>query len=225
MACQISLESTPRLRNAGSRGLLLDVAMGAFSAQLQQRILALAARMLCHPGVEQTVPGMNNLLLVYRPQEVAEQALAAALLQAWQEAGRSQPTGRLVEIPVVYGGASGEDLSAIAEQAGFSVQTFVELHSAAEYQVACLGAMPGFPYLSGLDSRLATPRRAVPRMRLEQGTVIIGGSQAAVMPFAGPSGWHAIGQTSCLLFDPANEQPALLQPGDRVRFTIAELLP
>ncbi|MFZ6047375.1 5-oxoprolinase subunit PxpB [Pseudomonas sp. CR3202] len=225
MAGQISLESAPRLSNAGSRGLLLDVAVGAFSAQLQQRILALAARMLCHPSVEQTVPGMNNLLLVYRPQQIAEQALADAMLQAWQEVGQTQPTGRLVEIPVVYGGSCGEDLPAIAEQAGLSVQTFVELHSAAEYQVACLGAMPGFPYLSGLDSRLATPRRAVPRMRLEQGTVIIGGPQAAVMPFAGPSGWHAIGQTSCLLFDPVNEQPALLQPGDRVRFTIAELLP
>lgn len=221
---QLSEAMAPRLRSAGSRGLLFDVAVGAFSAHLQQRLLVLAEQVRLHPGIEQAVPGMNNLLLVYRPTAISAQALGSLLLQRWHELADVRASGREVEIAVVYGGAGGEDLPMLAEQAGLSVPEFVELHSAAQYQVACLGAMPGFPYLSGLDPRLASPRRAVPRMRLEQGAVIIGGAQAGVMPCTAPSGWHVIGHTECRLFDPSQEPPTLLQPGDRIRFKVAELL-
>lgn len=224
MTGQACVGSAPRLHGAGSRGLLLDVAAGAFCSRLQQRVLALAERVRSLQGVEQAVPGMNNLLVVYTPALVNVNSLGEGLLQCWGELIDVPTMGREVEIPVVYGGAAGEDLPLIAEQAGLSVQAFVDLHSSGQYQVACLGAMPGFPYLSGLDPRLATPRRAVPRMRLEQGAVIIGGAQAGVMPCAAPSGWHVIGHTQCRLFDPEREQPALLQPGDRVRFSVAELL-
>ncbi|MFD2646092.1 5-oxoprolinase subunit PxpB [Pseudomonas japonica] len=216
---------TPRLSPAGSRGLLMDMAQGAFDADLQDRVLALAAIARQHPAIEQAVPGMNNLLLVQRAAAGERPALEAWLLEQW--AAREQPAapGREIEIAVVYGGEAGEDLRALAEHAGMSVAEVVRLHSAATYRVACLGAMPGFPYLSGLDPRLAMPRRAVPRMRLEQGAVIIGGPQAGVMPCAAPSGWHVIGQTRCRLFDPQAAQPTLLLPGDRVRFTVLELLP
>ena len=43
--------------------------------------------------------------------------------------------------------------------------------------VAMLGFAPGFPYLLGLDPRLATPRLATPRQRVEAGSVGIGGGR------------------------------------------------
>ena len=202
----------------------MDVAQGVFNVDLQVRLLGFATEARLHPDIEQAVPGMNNLLLVQRSESVDRQALEAWLLQQWAALSQVPETGREIEIPVIYGGSGGEDLLPLAAQSGLSAAAFVELHSAAHYQVACLGAMPGFPYLSGLDPRLATPRRAVPRMRLEQGAVIIGGHQAGVMPCAAPSGWHVIGHTQCQLFDPLSEQPTLLLPGDRVRFKVVELL-
>lgn len=214
----------PRLLPAGSRGLLMDVAQGVFDAQLQLRLLGFAAELRRHPDIEQVVPGMNNLLLVLRSMEVNRAALDVCLRQHWAAMSQAAPSGRIVEIPVTYGGSGGEDLPMLADHAGLGVFAFVELHSATTYQVACLGAMPGFPYLSGLNPQLAAPRRAVPRMRLEQGAVIIGGSQAGVMPCAAPSGWHVIGHTQCQLFDPASAQPTLLLPGDHVRFKVVELL-
>lgn len=214
----------PRIVQAGSRGLLMDVAQGAFDAQLQVKLLGFAHAARLHPDIEQAVPGMNNVLLVRRAACADRPTLEAWLLEQWAALAQTAQIGREVEIPVVYGGSGGEDLLLLAEQAGLSAPAFVDLHSAAHYQVACLGAMPGFPYLSGLDPRLATPRRAVPRMRLEQGAVIIGGDQAGVMPCAAPSGWHVIGHTSCQLFDPLSAQPTLLLPGDRVRFKVVELL-
>ena len=42
---------------------------------------------------------------------------------------------------------------------------------------------------------------------------------------AGPSGWHTIGRTETVFFDPAAAEPVLLRPGDRIRFVAERLLP
>jgi allophanate hydrolase subunit 1 len=33
-----------------------------------------------------------------------------------------------------------------------------------------------------------------------------------------PGGWHIIGHTDTVMFDPARDPPAILRPGDKVRF-------
>lgn len=125
---------------------------------------------------------------------------------------------RIVEIPVRYGGDDGPDLADVAQHAGVSVDEVVQRHAGGEYTVAMLGFAPGFPYLLGLDPRLATPRLATPRADVPAGSVAIGGAQAGLYPQRSPGGWRLIGRTDAVLFDPAREPPTLLQPGDRVRF-------
>jgi allophanate hydrolase subunit 1 len=46
----------------------------------------------------------------------------------------------------------------------------------------------------------------------------IGGTQTGIYPRESPGGWRLIGRTPLVLFDPSSDQPALLAPGDRVRF-------
>lgn len=121
-------------------------------------------------------------------------------------------------IPVCYGGAFGPDLEAIAAKGGMDPQAAVALHAGADYRVAMLGFAPGFPYLGGLDERLATPRRATPRVRVAGGSVGIGGAQTGIYPHEGPGGWNIIGRTPLRLFDPGRDPPCLLVPGQRVRF-------
>lgn len=125
--------------------------------------------------------------------------------------------GRLVEIPVHYGGADGPDLAALATHTGLRERDVIALHCAVEYQIAMLGFAPGFPYLLGLDPRLAMPRLETPRTRVAAGSVGIGGIQTGIYPQAGPGGWRIIGRTALGLFDPLRDRPALLAPGDRVR--------
>jgi allophanate hydrolase subunit 1 len=57
-------------------------------------------------------------------------------------------------------------------------------------------------------------------MKVDEGTVIVGGTQAGVMPCAAPSGWHQIGKTDSRLFDPQQSPPCLFEPGDKVRFIV-----
>jgi KipI family sensor histidine kinase inhibitor len=52
------------------------------------------------------------------------------------------------------------------------------------------------------------------------GSVGIAGLQTGVYPDAAPGGWQLIGRTALRLFDPARSEPALLAPGDRLRFVV-----
>lgn len=184
----------------------------------QQRIWQLAAGLSRVDGVQELIPGMNNLTLVFDPLSTEPAALEQAALKLWAQPPRQRALGRLVEIPVVYGGEAGADLDDVAAHCGLGADEVVQRHTGAEYIVYFIGFQPGFAYLGGLDPRLETPRRAEPRIAVPAGSVGIGGAQTGVYPLATPGGWQLIGRTALALFDPQAEPPTLLAPGDRVRF-------
>lgn len=214
------MEHDPRVSHAGAGGILFDVAGESFELAKQHRLWALAESLAAQPipGLRETVLGINNVLLIVDPLVTHPGRVTEQLLRRWETVEPSVPDSRDVEIDVQYGGEGGEDLASIAAHAGMSANEVVEVHSGAVYTVACLGSMPGFPYLVGLPSRLHVPRRKVPRLRLREGSVIIAGAQASVLPCAGPCGWHVLGWAGVSLFDPEAPVPCLLAPGDRVHF-------
>lgn len=112
----------------------------------------------------------------------------------------------------------GEDLDDVAARCGIGVATFTERHSQSDYVVAFLGFAPGFAYLSGLPAALSVPRRATPRARVPAGSVGIADGVTGIYPAALPGGWQLIGHVDERLFDGQLTPPALLAPGDRVRF-------
>jgi KipI family sensor histidine kinase inhibitor len=59
-----------------------------------------------------------------------------------------------------------------------------------------------------------------PRTKVPPGSVGIAGEFTGVYPRASPGGWRLIGRTELALFDPRRDPPALLVPGDRVRFEV-----
>jgi len=201
----------------GERAVVLELEPPV-SLESQQRIWGLNQRLQSYAGVLEVIPGMNNITLILRdPQQSALDAIER--LQRWWEESEAQlPASRLVEIPVIYGGESGPDLTVVAEHAALTTRQVVELHSSSDYVVFFIGFQPGFPYLGGLDPRLHIPRRGEPRVAVPAGSVGIGGSQTGIYPLASPGGWQLIGQTRTALFDPLQQPPTLLRPGDRIRF-------
>lgn len=204
----------------GVGALLLDVADAVFDEERQKRIWRLAASLRAEPGIAETVPGMNNLMVIFDPLTVDPARLERQILTDWADSKPEENSGKTVEVPVSYGGAEGPDLEEVAATLGLAPGELVARHAAPLYSVAAVGAMPGFVYLSGLDPKLALPRRAVPRRDVPVGAVIIGGAQAGIMPITAPSGWHILGRTTHPLFDPHRDPPAAFRPGDRIRFVI-----
>jgi KipI family sensor histidine kinase inhibitor len=150
------------------------------------------------------------------------------VLVAWEgarpeldpEAPADEETARsnLVEILVRY---DGPDLADVARLTGLSPEEVVARHTGTEHVVAFLGFQPGFGYLVGGDELLHVPRLDVPRTSVPAGSVAIAGPYSGVYPRASPGGWRLLGATGAVLFDAAREPPALLAPGDRVRFVAA----
>ncbi len=204
----------------GDRALTIDFpSVDPANVRDLLRTLDARVRMDAPAGVTARVPAIRTLTLHYEPTRTTYSALqhyidtTLADLPVRPEAPREP-----VIIPVRYGGEFGPDLADVAESHGTSPAAIIEAHTAGRYTVAMLGFLPGFPYLDGLDPALHTPRRATPRTSVPAGSVGIGGSSTGIYPFASPGGWHLIGRTSATLFAPDRTPPALLEPGDQVRF-------
>ena len=214
----------PVIQALGESALVLNNLGSSATLECQQRLWAIAAQAAHWPHVRDVVPGMNNLTILFDPLAADPQQLTDKLQSAWETAAISQKAMRKIDIPVVYGGDSGPDLAEVARHTGLSPAEIVKRHTAAEYIVYFIGFQPGFPYLGGLDPKLATPRRSEPRIVVPAGSVGIGGSQTGIYPSASPGGWQLIGHTGLQLFDPSKNPPTLLQPGDRVRFVASEVI-
>lgn len=217
------MSELPAFSLLGTTAALFE-APGAMNLPTQQRIWALAREAQAWPEVREAVPGMNNLMLVFERPPRRPQELAARLRAAWDAAQPLALGGRVVELPVVYGGEGGPHMADVVAHTGLAVDDIVELHSAPLYPVYALGSHPGYCYLGGMNPRIATPRRKVPVLSIPGGAVSIGGAQTGVSASAGPSGWNTIGSTRMSFFDPARAVPALLQPGDSIRFRVEKVI-
>jgi len=56
------------------------------------------------------------------------------------------------------------------------------------YRVGMMGFTPGFAYLMGLETILATPRRETPRILVPAGSVGIAGMQTGITRWIPPGG-------------------------------------
>ena len=215
----MSADALPRLHSLGEAALVCELPPPATLAQ-QQRIWALAREAVQWPGVDEALPGMNNLTLLFDPQRIDVVELEMQVFTAWPQLEAQAIDGRTIEIPVVYGGEAGPDLAEVAVHTGLTPAEVVRRHSGGDYVVYLLGFLPGFAFMGGLPTELATPRRIEPRSLVPARSVGIGGEQTGIYPLASPGGWNLIGRATVEVFDLRSAEPTLLRPGDRVRFVV-----
>jgi inhibitor of KinA len=183
------------------------------------------------PGVIELAPAYTSIAVFFDPIVIGKATetpdnvfdwLATrirAAVAAGADRGRTaRSRSQSVEIPVCYDPEFALDMDDVAKGANISPDEVIHLHSTGQYRVACIGFVPGFPFLAGLPKELATPRRDVPRKQIPPGSVGIGGAQTGIYPLRSPGGWNLIGRTPLRLFDPKKNPPTLLRAGERVRF-------
>lgn len=226
------MSETLRLVHCGDRSVLVYLGESiepAVNDRVHQLVGALREK--AHPAITEIVPSYHCLLVEYDPVRIRPEQAEELIMSAVQPGAAPAAEPRTVDLPVLYGGEAGPDIGNVAAHAGLSEADVIAKHAAGRYRVYCLGFSPGFPYLGGLDPILHTPRLANPRTRVPAGSVAIGGEQTGVYPKESPGGWQLIGRTPATLFDPMRQPPALLEPGDTIRFvpvsadTYQDLLP
>ena len=198
------------IRPFGEAAILVELD-GADQAQA----LAASLRTDPTPGVIEAVPGLASLLVELDPLFADADRVAAVIEHRIVGLDATPLAGAIHTIPVVY---DGPDLDEVAALLDLEPSEVVALHASVELRVLFCGFAPGFAYLGDLPAALHVPRLATPRAHTPAGSVAIAGSMGGIYPAALPGGWRVIGRTDVSLFDPRRDPPALLLPGDRVRF-------
>ena len=198
------------IRRFGEASLLVELE----SADQAQ---ALAGSLRDDPpdGMVESVPGLRSLLVELDPSTADVERVSRLIEGRLGGLVAQPPNGRLHAIPVTY---DGPDLEEVAELTGLAPSEVVARHASTELHVLFCGFAPGFAYLGDLPPELRVGRLATPRTRTPPGSVAIAGSMSAIYPADLPGGWRIIGRAEVVLFDPLGDRPALLEPGDRVRF-------
>ncbi|AVX21754.1 sensor histidine kinase inhibitor, KipI family [Carboxydocella sporoproducens DSM 16521] len=209
-----------RFLPAGDKGVVVEFG-NSISKEINKKIrsLMLAIEQAELPGIMELIPTYRSLLVLYEPLAWKYGDLILQLEKIEANLGALKlPEPQVILLPVVYGGEYGPDLNFVSEHAKLTPEEVIKIHTGTDYLIYMLGFTPGFPYLGGMDERIATPRLQTPRTKIPAGSVGIAGSQTGVYPIESPGGWQIIGRTPVKLFDPAREKPVLLQAGNYVRF-------
>ena len=220
----IQAQSKVRILVSGEDALIVEYGDG-IDPVINDHVYGLADAIdaFGNDSILELIPTYRSLLVHYdsqvsSPNEMIE-FLGALITETNNSSDGTEKTLRRVyELPVVYGGAHGQDLEDVANHAGMTPADVIAIQSGSDYRVYMLGFAPGFPYLGGMDDRIAIPRLTTPRVRVPAGSVGIAGSQTGVYPKASPGGWRLIGNTPVSLFNPEVNPPVPFLPGSFIRF-------
>ena len=210
----------PKFLLGGDKALYVELG-DEISPELNRKVRAiLNALDKAHiPGIIDLLPTYRSIQVYYDPLKIPLNELKERLASLSQEASEeTRRIGKVVDIPVAYGGEFGPDLEFVALHSSLTPDEVIKTHSSIDYLVYMLGFNTGFPYLGDLPEKIATPRLNTPRVKVPAGSVGIAESQTGIYPLESPGGWQLIGRSPIRLFDPAREPPVLTEPGDYIRF-------
>ena len=211
---------TPTIRNYGDNAVLVEWPVTGFDAAVSDSVHALAARLREETIFTEVMPGYDSLVASFDLANMSESAAEERVEEALAGLSSSdlEAAGRLIDIPVHYGGENGPDLETLGETIGKSPDEIIAIHSAQDYRVCMMGFIPGFTFLSEVDPVLHHPRHATPRAMVPAGSVGIANWQTGIYGLESPGGWQIIGRTDLAMFEPNRDEPFLVTAGDRIRF-------
>ncbi|MBI5974029.1 allophanate hydrolase subunit 1 [Staphylococcus canis] len=125
---------------------------------------------------------------------------------------------KVVDVPVYYDEQHGPHLPMLLKELNLDLDTFVQLHTQSDYFVSMMGYAPGFPYLTGMDTRLVVNHTAPEKRNIPAGSIIIENNKCGITTTDLYEDWLVIGYTPLKLFNPNQKDFALIGLGDSVRF-------
>jgi len=205
------------VRRVGTRALIVDL---PDLATVMDWHAALSAAPLEHQT--DAVAAARTVLITFDSPLATTAAIDT--LRGFHPGAAERAMPRDIEIEVLYDGA---DLAELATTLGMGTDELVEWHTSTTWVAAFGGFAPGFTYCvpDNAGAALSVPRRSSPRTAVPAGAVALAGEFSAVYPRTSPGGWQLIGTTRTPMWDSAATPPALVAPGDRVRYVAVDTLP
>jgi inhibitor of KinA len=209
----------PRFLPAGDTAVVVEFGNYVDRA-ISEAVLALSARVRTARtrGVRETVPTYRSLLVHFDPLVTSNAEITADIRKLLGQPDEARKAATLWRVPACFDATHAPDLREVAERAGITEDNVVQILSETLFHVYMVGFSPGFPYMGDVPPPLDLPRRTDPRVKVPAGSIAIAVGMIGIYPVESPGGWHLVGTSPIRLFDLRESRPALLAPGDKVRF-------
>ena len=169
-------------------------------------------------GVDEVVPALVNLLVIFDPLKTDHAGIQTAVSALFPLGDSVKETGKHHVLDVCYELEFSSDLDAVAKACGISTEAVINAHAGAEYRVSMYGFAPGFGYLSGLPAEIHVPRKKAPIRDVATGSILIAGPQCLTTTLIMPSGWSIIGRSNAKIITGRPDKPFLFDVGDTITF-------
>lgn len=209
-----------RMCPVGDQALLCEFG-NAIDEETNAQVMCLAEQInkKTISGIVEVLPTYRSLLVFYDAERITYRQLTRKISHLYTEKTTDRTEKKKIRmVPCLYGGAYGPDLEQMSEALDLTPEQVIDIHQSVDYKVYMLGFLPGFVYLGGLDERIHMPRLDVPRTRIPERSVGIGGNQTGVYPMESPGGWRLIGSTPLDFYNPFHTPPVLCHAGEYIRF-------
>lgn len=207
----------------GSSAILVEWPAN-ISQEIIQEIISFERQVKEIESILDTIIAYNSLLIRYKNPIIDNEIMISQLKKIYTASSYLIKQDQFLwQIPVCYDVSFGIDLEEIACKKKCSVAEIIRLHTEVDYLVYFIGFQPGFLYLGGLHQNLHVPRKSNPRVRVDKGSVGIGGSQTGIYPQNSSGGWNIIGKSPLNFFNMKASNPCFAKPGDRIQFVAVDL--
>ena len=169
-------------------------------------------------GITNLTPSYNKLIIRF-DLNVTNYKKIKVLLENLTISDNIKKKNKKIKIPVCCEEEYGLDFKRLIEKLNSSKDEILKLYFDKEYFCYMTGFIAGMPFLGDLNDNIRCDRLETPRVKVPKGSVGITEQFANIYTFESPGGWNIIGNTPMKIFDTNNiNQPALINPGDRVNF-------
>ena len=194
------------------------------SQEIIQDIISFERQVKEIDSILDTIIAYNSLLIRYQNPIIDKELTISQLKKIYAASSYLIKQDQFLwQIPVCYDVSFGIDLEEIANKKKCSVAEIIRLHTEGDYLVYFIGFQPGFLYLGGLHQTLHVSRKSNPRLRVDKGSVAIGGIQTGIYPQNSSGGWNIIGKSPLNFFNMKASNPCFAKPGDRIQFVAVDL--
>jgi inhibitor of KinA len=169
-------------------------------------------------GITNLTPSYNKLIISF-DLTVTDYKKIKNLIENLNIQKDIKKKNKKIKIPVCCDDEYGFDFNRLIKKLGMDKNEILKLYFEKEYFCYMNGFIAGMPFLGDLNKNIECERLETPRVRVPRGSVGITEQFTNIYTLESPGGWNIIGNTPKKIFDYKSlEQPALVNPGDRVHF-------
>ena len=169
-------------------------------------------------GITNITPSYNKLIVSFEPSVTNYEKLKNKIIDLKLHNKENQ-NSKLIKIPICIDEEFSLDIKRLSKKLKMKYDQIYNSFFDKEYYCYMTGFIAGMPFLGDTRENIRLNRLETPRVKVPKGSIGITEQFCNIYTYESPGGWNIIGNTPVKIFDKSNqENPALINPGDRVTF-------